>query len=179
MYKVEVGPSVKAVIEHVVGQYQAAGMEAVVTYLNDVVKSPQELKKDMPEFDCDEVLLYVDDNVTAYYIATTPGINYPPHEHSMEAVAAVYGGAETHDFFDRDGDNVKWRAQVSFPAPSVIDLKTDAVHSICNLGDKPNETLHFYFGDLESAKRNMWDMEGKNAQQYDHETYLSFATPIN
>ncbi|MCC3860351.1 hypothetical protein [Pseudemcibacter aquimaris] len=179
MYKVEVGKSVKEAIENVVECYKSGGMEKAVSFLNRIVENPDALKKDMPDFDCDEVLLYVDENVTAYYIATTPGFNYPPHEHGMEAVAAIYGGAETHDFFDRDGDNVKWRSQVSFPAPAVVDLKTDAVHSICNLGDKPNETLHFYFGDLECATRNMWDMDGNNPQQYEHETYLSFATPIN
>lgn len=179
MYKVEVGKAVKDIIEQVVSHYNKNGMERVVSYLNDVVKNPDVIRRDMPDFDCDEVLLYVDDQVTAYYIATTPQINYPPHEHAMEAVAAVYGGAETHDFFDRDGEDINHRCQVSFPAPSVIDLTTDCVHSICNLGDKPNETLHFYFGDLETQIRTMWDMQGRNPGQYDQERYMSMATPMN
>lgn len=178
MYKVEVGDAVKKVIENVVSHYSENGMEQVVEYLNDVVRNPDAIKRDMPDFDCDEVLLYVDDKVTAYYIATTPQINYPPHEHEMEAVAAVYGGAETHDFFDRDGENIRHRCQISFPAPSVIDLTTDCVHSICNLGDKPNETLHFYFGDLENQARTMWDMQGRNPGQYDQDRYMSLATPM-
>jgi predicted metal-dependent enzyme (double-stranded beta helix superfamily) len=178
MYKVEVGDEVKKVIENVVSHYAEDGMAGVVEYLNDVVNNPDAIRRDMPNFDCDEVLLYVDDNVTAYYIATTPQINYPPHEHAMEAVAAVYGGAETHDFFDRDGVNIKHRCQVSFAAPSVIDMNSDFVHSICNLGDKPNETLHFYFGDLETQTRTMWDMQGQNPGQYDQDRYMSLATPM-
>ncbi|MBT5073884.1 MAG: hypothetical protein HOJ34_11340 [Kordiimonadaceae bacterium] len=178
-YEVEVGDAVKDLIETVRRLYVENSIDAAVDHLKEAVANPAAIISDMPDFDCDEVLLYLDDHVTAYYIATTPQILYPPHEHGMIAVSAIYGGAETHIFYDRDGDDVVERSQVTFDAPNVVDLDVNAVHAISNLGERPNQTIHFYFGDLEMAKRHVWDMDGKNPRQYVHENYLNLSRPVN
>lgn len=178
MYKVEVGKSVKELIETVRKLYLEKNLADAVEHLKEAVACPEAIISDMPDFDCDEVLLYVDEDVTVYYIATTQQILYPPHEHAMIAVSAIYGGAETHIFYDRDGDDVVERSQVTFEAPDVVDLSVDAVHAISNLGDRPNQTIHFYFGNLEMAKRHVWDMDGKNPRQYVHENYLNLSRPV-
>lgn len=175
MYKVKVGEAFKTLIENVTEYQRQDDLSGMIERLEEMTENPSSIIAAMPKFDCDEVLLYVDDNVTVYYIATTPKMIYPPHEHGMIAISALYKGTETHVFYDRDGENVKKRSEVTFEAPAVVDLTIDTVHAICTHDDEPNEGLHFYLGDLEMQKRTLWDCNGENPQQYIHENYLALS----
>lgn len=177
MYKVEVGDVLKSIINDVVTLKKNGKDEAVMLRLNDMCEKPETVINALPDFDTDEVLLYVDDEVTVYYIATTPKILYPPHEHGMEAISAIYKGTETHIFYDRSGEDVVRRSQVRFQSPAVVDMTVDTVHAILNEDEEPNESLHFYFGDLEVQKRTLWNAEGKSPQQYVQTDYESFTKP--
>ncbi|MDG1996390.1 MAG: hypothetical protein P8J14_07850 [Emcibacteraceae bacterium] len=181
MYKVEVGNYVKTVINDVVALKKSGEAKAIISLLNKMCESPKDVMAALPNFDkdeiTDEVLLYVDADVTVYYIATTPKIVYPPHEHAMVAISAIYKGTETHLFYDREGDNVVERSQVRFQSPAVVDMAVETVHAILNEDAEPNESLHFYFGNLEDQKRTLWDSDGKNPQQYVQSDYDSFAKP--
>jgi predicted metal-dependent enzyme (double-stranded beta helix superfamily) len=132
----------------------------------------------MPNFDCEEALLFADDELTVYYIATPPGILYPPHEHRMGAISALYSGTETHVFYDRVGENIKERTRITATAPAVVDMEIDVVHAICTSDAVPNEGLHFYFGDLEVQSRTMWNVAGDNPRQYANDDYLRSARPL-
>lgn len=178
MYHVDVGESVKELIQQVSQYIEKGDSEGMLECLSIMTEKPDKIISAMPKFDCDEVLLYVDEKVTVYYIATTPKILYPPHEHGMVAVSALYRGKETHVFYDRDGENVVERSRVEFLAPTVLDMTIDTVHAICNSDEVPNESLHFYLGNLEGQKRTLWDCDGRNPQQYIHEDYLSFSKPL-
>jgi len=178
MYHVEVGDGVKDLITKVTEYLEHQDVEGMIQCLKKMTDKPEDIISSMPKFDCDEVLLYVDEKVTVYFIATTPKILYPPHEHGMVAISALYKGIETHVFYDRGGDNVIERCREEFEAPKVVDMTVDTVHAICNPGDEPNESLHFYLGNLEGQKRKLWDGEGRNPQQYIHEDYLSFSKPL-
>lgn len=178
MYHVDVGESVKDLICQVVEHSKQDDTEGMIECLKKMTEKPEDIISSMPKFDCDEVLLYVDEKVTVYFIATTPKILYPPHEHGMLAISALYKGTETHVFYDRDGENVVERCRVDFEAPKVVDMTADTVHAICNPGDEPNESLHFYLGNLEGQKRSLWDSEGRNPQQYIQDDYLNFSKPL-
>lgn len=175
MYEVQVGSALKNLIDDVLVHIKRNDIEAVLLVLNKIANNPADIVEAMPDFDCEEVLLYADENVTAYYIATPPKILYPPHEHGMVAISALYKGTETHIFYEKDGDNVRERSRVTVKSPAVVDLEIDAVHAICTLDKVPNEGLHFYIGDLENKKRTLWDISGFNPRQYDHQDYLRSA----
>lgn len=175
MYKVEVGKALKTLISDIVKCKEKNDLDGMIKRLREMTESPSSIVAAMPSFDSDEVLLYVDSNVTVYYIATTPSIMYPPHEHCMSAISALYKGTETHVFYDRDGENIIKRDEVTFKAPAVVDLTEDSIHAICTYDDEPNEGLHFYLGELESQKRTLWDCSGENPQQYIHEKYYALS----
>ena len=175
MYKVEVGEALKTLINDVVKYQSHNALDGMIKCLREMTEFPSSIMTAMPRFDSDEVLLYVDNNITVYYISTTPNIIYPPHEHCMPAISALYKGTETHVFYDRDGENLIKREELTFKAPSVVDLTTDAIHAICTYDDEPNEGLHFYLGELEAQKRTLWDCSGKNPQQYIHEDYYALS----
>lgn len=178
MYEVEVGNALKNLIVELKQYVKSNNVEEVIECLDQMAKDPQEIIAAIPKIDIDEVLIYVDDDITVYRIATTPKIMYPPHEHGMVAISAIYKGMETHVFYDRDGENVIKRSNVRFKSPAVVDMTTSAVHAICNEDDEPNESLHVYFGNLETQKRTLWDLNGENPQQYIEADYLSFARPF-
>ncbi len=179
MYKIDAGEPLKQLIADIVKLKQNEDAEGIVKRLERMTEDPEGIIASMPKFDVDEVLLYVDDYVTVYYIATTPGLQYPPHEHGMIAISALYKGTETHTFYDEEGDNVKERSKVVFEAPAVIDLDIDCIHAICTYDAVPNEGLHFYLGDLEGRERRLWDVSGQNPRQYVHQDYMDSSLEIN
>lgn len=174
-YKVNIGDQLKKIINDVKMLHNEGDLEAILMLLQDIIKDPTDIINALPEFDCEEVLLYVDGELTVYYIATPPKILYPPHEHGMIAISALYKGTETHVFYDRDGDSIKERTRVTVSAPAVVDMKNDAVHAICTHDETPNQGLHFYLGNLEGQSRNLWDMNCDNPRQYVHSEYLKAA----
>ena len=175
MYKIDAGEALKSLIDDVVKHRKKNDLQGMIGRLQQMTDNPEEIRASMPEFDVDEVLLYVDENVTVYYVATTPHIQYPPHEHGMIAISALYKGTETHIFYDDEGDNVTERSRVTFEAPTVIDMKIDCKHAICTSDQEPNESLHFYLGDLETQQRRLWNIDGTNPRQYVHQDYMDSA----
>ena len=106
MYYVDVGKGVKELICRVTEHLEQDDIDGMIECLKKMTERPDDIISSMPKFDCDEVLLYGNEKVTVYFIATTPKILYPPHEHGMVAVSALYKGTETHVFYDRNGENV-------------------------------------------------------------------------
>lgn len=178
MYEMEVGDALKELIEELKGFVKSNDVSGAVKCLNKMAADPDDIIAAIPKSDIDEILLYVDDVISVYRIATTPKIMYPPHQHGMIAISAIYKGTETHVFYDLDGENIVERSQVRFKSPAVVDMTVDAIHAICNEDEEPNESLHIYFGDLETQKRTLWDLDGKNPQQYVQEDYESFSRPF-
>ncbi|MDA0708025.1 MAG: hypothetical protein O2963_02995 [Proteobacteria bacterium] len=174
----DLGSVVKQLIIDVKKLSQRSDIAAIKQKLEKAIRDPTAIIEAMPKFDCEEVLLYSDEEITAYYIATPPGILYPPHEHGMIAISALYKGSETHVFYERDGKNVKEKSRVTVNAPAVVDLDIDAVHAICTDDKVPNEGIHFYLGDLENQTRTLWNISGDNPRQYDHDDYLKSSKPM-
>ncbi len=175
MYKVEVGEAFKTLINDIVKHQRQNDFDGMVTCLREMTANPSAIMAALPSFDCDDALLYLDSHITVYYVASTPKIIYPPHEHCMPAISALYKGTETHVFYDRDGKNVIKRNEVTFEAPAVVDFAADIIHAICTYDDEPNEGLHFYFGELEAQNRTLWDCNGENPQQYNLENYRALS----
>ncbi len=175
MYKVDVGVPLRQLVSDIIECRKNGDMQGILNLLDQMTQDPGAIMDAMPNFDTDEVLLYVDDDVTVYYVATTPNIQYPPHEHGMIAISALYKGTETHIFYDPDGENVKERSRVTFEAPAVIDMDIDCMHAICTGDDEPNQSLHFYLGDLETQRRRLWNIDGSDPRQYVHQDYLDSA----
>ncbi|MEZ5759426.1 MAG: hypothetical protein R3D86_14495 [Emcibacteraceae bacterium] len=179
MYQQKVGDSLKQLIDDVCKLQGSGDNSGILSRLQKMAENPDDIIMALPDFDCEEVLLYSDDNLAVYYIATPPKILYPPHEHGMIAISALFKGTETHVIYDRHGEKVVERSRVTFEAPAVVDLDINAVHAICTHDTKPNAGIHFYLGDLENQERTMWDVSGDNPRQYVHEDYLKSARPLN
>ncbi|MCP5381162.1 MAG: hypothetical protein H6912_02215 [Kordiimonadaceae bacterium] len=179
MYHQKVGESLKQLIDEVCELQVCGNFDGILSLLNNMAANHNEIIMALPDFDSEEVLLYSDNNLAVYYISTPPKMLYPPHEHGMIAISALFKGTETHVFYDRNGDRLVERSRVTFKAPAVVNLDINTVHAICTYDNVPNSGIHFYLGDLENQERSMWDVSGENQRQYVHQDYLNSARPLN
>jgi predicted metal-dependent enzyme (double-stranded beta helix superfamily) len=126
----------------------------------------------------DEVLLHASDALTIYHITLTPGLQYPPHNHLMDALIGIYLGGETNFFYAGSDGPLQIPQTHDVIAPTVVHLPPDAVHSVANTGSQRSGALHVYLGNLPQTRRQMWRFAGERPEAFDNERYLAGARPV-
>lgn len=129
------------------------------------------------ENDVDEVLLHASPVLTVYHITLTPGLHYPPHDHRMPAMIALYEGGETNTIFRRRGAGLELQQRHDYCAPQVATLAADTIHSVLNPGSARSAAIHVYFGDLTQVRRSVWNAELREERPFDNAFYFAQARP--
>jgi predicted metal-dependent enzyme (double-stranded beta helix superfamily) len=127
------------------------------------------------EHDGDEMLLASSPELTIYHIALSPRIHYPPHDHRVPAMIALYQGVETSFSYRRNGKALVRAERHDYAAPCVAGLPADAIHSVVNLGDVRSAAIHVYFGDLATVERSIWDADLREERPFDNSFYFEQA----
>ena len=130
------------------------------------------------EHDGDEMLLCAAPELTVYHIALSPRIHYPPHDHRVPAMIALYQGAETSFSYRRNGGALLREQRHDHAAPCVAALPADAIHSVVNLGDVRSAAIHVYFGDLTALERSVWDADLREERRFDNRFYFEQARTL-
>jgi predicted metal-dependent enzyme (double-stranded beta helix superfamily) len=130
------------------------------------------------EEDDDEVLLHASPDLTIYHITLSPGLQYPPHNHLMDALIGIYKGSETNFVYPVAGSELDVPQRQDFTAPAVVHLPSHIVHSVANTGSVRSGALHVYLGDLPRTSRQLWSLQGNRAEQFDNDRYLAGARPL-
>jgi predicted metal-dependent enzyme (double-stranded beta helix superfamily) len=126
----------------------------------------------------DEVLLHASRNLTIYHITLSPGVQYPPHNHLMDALIGIYKGGETNFVYPVAGDEIDAPERQDFAAPALVHMPPNTVHSVANTGSARSGALHVYLGDLTRTNRQLWSPESNRAEPFDNDRYLAGARPI-
>ena len=126
----------------------------------------------------DEVLLHASRNLTIYHITLSPGLQYPPHNHLMDALIGIYKGGETNFIYPVAAGELDAPERRDFTAPALVHLPPHTVHSVANTGSARSGALHVYLGDLPRTHRQLWSPEGNQAEPFDNDRYLAGARPI-
>ena len=71
-------------------------LQRIEAVLRDITNRFHALGTLVHEEDDDEVLLHASPNLTIYHITLSPGLQYPPHNHLMDALIGIYKGGETN-----------------------------------------------------------------------------------
>jgi predicted metal-dependent enzyme (double-stranded beta helix superfamily) len=116
--------------------------------------------------------------LTIYHITLSPGLQYPPHNHLMDALIGVYHGGETNFIYPVIGDTLGAPEPRYSTAPALVHLPPQTVHAVANDGHARSGALHVYLGDLTHIHRQMWSLQGGTAEPFDNERYLAGARPI-
>jgi len=130
------------------------------------------------EEDDDELLLHASENLTIYHITLSPGLQYPPHNHLMDAFIGIYKGGETNFVYPVDAGKLGGPERRDSTAPALVHLPAHIVHSVANTGSTRSGALHVYLGDLPRTRRQLWDLSRNQAESFDNERYLAGARPI-
>lgn len=149
--------------------------QAVRALLDDTVTALYNRPRRWIEHDGDEMLLASSPQLTVYHIALSPRIHYPPHDHRVPAMIALYHGAETSFSYRRNGTALVRANRQEYAAPCVATLPVDVIHSVVNMGDVRSAAIHIYFGDLPAAERSIWDADLREERRFDDRFYFEQA----
>jgi predicted metal-dependent enzyme (double-stranded beta helix superfamily) len=106
-------------------------------------------------------------DLTILHASVPPGVESPPHEHTMWAVIGVFEGQEDNVFY-RLGDNgIEEVGRTAIRAGDARVLPDDTIHRIANHQPTPLQAIHVYGGDLLGTERMMWDDATGDARPFD------------
>jgi predicted metal-dependent enzyme (double-stranded beta helix superfamily) len=123
----------------------------------------------------EELLIHASPTLTVYHIALAPGVNYPPHDHRMPAMIALYEGVETNCIYRRRGAGLELVQRHDYRAPCVETLPADTIHSVLNPGRAQSAAIHVYLGDLTATRRSVWDATLRQERPFDNTYYFQQA----
>jgi predicted metal-dependent enzyme (double-stranded beta helix superfamily) len=149
--------------------------EAMRALLQATVDALYKQKHKLIEDTNDEVLLASSAELTVYHITLSPRIHYPPHDHRMPAMIALYHGVETSFYYRRNGRALVREKRHDYTAPCVATLPAGAIHSVVNLGEVRSAAIHVYFGDLTAVERSIWDADLSEERPFDNRFYFEQA----
>lgn len=155
-----------------------APRSALRTLLKATVQALASRSQPWLEHDDDEVLLASSPELTVYHITLSPRIHYPPHDHRVPAMIALYHGAETSFSYRRVGCALERVRRHDYAAPSIAELPDDVIHSVVNMGTARSAAIHVYFGDLKKVTRSIWDRDLQAERPFDNEFYFAQATRL-
>jgi predicted metal-dependent enzyme (double-stranded beta helix superfamily) len=174
-----VNSTLRAAIDEIVdAAAQADRRDRIVAVLRNITARFHALGELVHEARDDEVLLHASATLTIYHITLSPGLQYPPHDHLLDALIGIYRGRETNFIYPLAEGRLQRPDRQDAVAPAVVHLPADAVHSVANTGAARSGALHVYLGDLLQTKRRMWRFAGGEPQAFDNGRYLADARPI-
>jgi predicted metal-dependent enzyme (double-stranded beta helix superfamily) len=153
-------------------------LERIKAVLRDLTSRFHSLGALVHEEEDDEVLLHASQNLTIYHITLSPGLQYPPHNHLMDALIGIYRGGETNFIYPVAAGKLELPERRDLAAPTVVHLPSHTVHSVANTGSARSGALHVYLGDLPRARRQLWSLQSDRAEPFDNDRYLAGARPI-
>ena len=153
-------------------------LEQIKGVLRDIADRFHALGALVHEEHDDEVLLHASENLTIYHITLSPGLQYPAHNHLMDALIGIYRGGETNFIYPVAADQLLAPQRHDVVAPAVVHLPSDAVHSVANTGSSRSGALHVYLGNLPRTRRQLWSLPTHRAEPFDNDRYLAGARPI-
>lgn len=126
----------------------------------------------------DELLLHASRKLTIYHITLSPGVQYPPHNHLMDALIGIYCGGETNFIYPLAGEKVDEPERQDFAAPALVHMSANTIHSVANTGSARSGALHVYLGDLPGTDRQLWSLTDNQPEPFDNTRYMAGARPI-
>jgi hypothetical protein len=90
--------------------------------LRDITSRFHALGALVHEEEDDEVLLHASPRLTIYHITLSPGLQYPPHNHLMDALIGIYKGGETNFVYPVAAGKLEIPERRDCTAPAVVHL---------------------------------------------------------
>ena len=148
-------------------------VEAIRDLLTVTVSEPINLIEGLPDPLGQELVLFRDPRLTIIQVTVAPGLQYPPHNHGMEAAIGLYAGLERNLWFGPAGsDLILARGMSELMAKDSIKMAGAVVHAVANPADRHSAGLHVYLGDLIAHDRTLWHPDTLQPMPFDNDKYF-------
>jgi predicted metal-dependent enzyme (double-stranded beta helix superfamily) len=151
----------------------ARPVEAVRELLTAAVSKPTRLISGLPDPLGQELVLLSDPRLTIIQVSIAPGLQYPPHNHGMEAAIGLYSGLERNLWYANAGRGSIIASGGSELRPrDSIKMTGRVIHAVANPGTGHSAGLHVYLGDLIAHDRTLWHPDTLQPMPFDNDKYF-------
>jgi predicted metal-dependent enzyme (double-stranded beta helix superfamily) len=148
-------------------------VEAIRDLLTVTVSKPNNLIEGLPDPLGQELVLFRDPQLTIIQVTVAPGLQYPPHNHGMEAAIGLYAGLERNLWFGPIGsDSILARGMSELRAKDSIKMTGGVIHAVANPAEGHSAGLHVYLGDLIVHDRTLWHPDTLQSLPFDNDKYF-------
>src|SRR3981081_2776412 len=126
----DIGEFVKRCFE---GLETDSPVEVISDLLTVTVSKPDRLIDGLPDALGQELVLFRDARLTIVQVTIGPGLQYPPHNHGMEAAIGLYSGLERNLWYDAaPSDSILVRAASELRAKDSLTMNGGVIHAVAN-----------------------------------------------
>lgn len=148
-------------------------VETIRDLLNVTVSKPETLIEGLPDPLGQELVLFRDPRLTIIQVTIAPGLQYPPHNHGMEAAIGLYSGLERNLWFGAsEADSILVRGMSELRATDSIKMTGGVIHAVANPAGRHSAGLHVYLGDLIAHDRTLWHPDTLQPMPFDNDKYF-------
>ena len=148
-------------------------VEVISDLLTETVGKPDNLIEGLPDAMGQELVLFRDPRLTIIQVTIAPGLQYPPHNHGMEAAIGLYSGLERNLWYGVEGsDSILVRGASELRATDSIKMNSTVIHAVVNPAGKYSAGLHVYLGDLIAHDRTLWHPDTLQPMPFDNDKYF-------
>jgi predicted metal-dependent enzyme (double-stranded beta helix superfamily) len=154
----------------------ASPAEAIRELLQVAVSKPDRLINGLPDALGQELVLLRDPRLTIIQVTIAPGLQYPPHNHGMEAAIGLYSGLERNLWYgSASRGSLLVRGGSELKAKDSIKMTGGVIHAVANPGAGYSAGLHVYLGDLVAHDRTLWHPDTLQPMPFDNDLYFGLA----
>src|SRR5437762_11073636 len=103
--------------------------DVIKDLLHQVVSTPDRLIDGLPDPLGQELVLFRDPRLTIIQVTIAPGLQYPAHNHGMEAAIGLYSGLERNLWYgSTEGDSISVRGVSEIRAQGSISMTSGVIH---------------------------------------------------
>ena len=148
-------------------------VEAIRDLLTVTVSEPNNLIEGLPDPLGQELVLFRDPRLTIIQVTVAPGMQYPPHNHGMEAAIGLYAGLERNLWFGPvESDSILARGMSELRAKDTINMAGGVIHAVANPAGGHSAGVHVYLGDLIAHDRTLWHPDTLQPMPFDNDKYF-------
>jgi predicted metal-dependent enzyme (double-stranded beta helix superfamily) len=151
---------------------------ALRTFMTGIARNRDTVLSLLPGDGEPETLLYSSPTLSLLRVELEPGIQYPPHDHRMDAVIAVLDGEECNTFYRPRLLGLDMVGENHTSAGGVVDMTPTVVHAVSNRGTQRSVGLHAYTGEIFGISRTIWDIDSGLKYLYTDERYFALARKV-
>jgi predicted metal-dependent enzyme (double-stranded beta helix superfamily) len=148
-------------------------VEIISDLLTVTVSEPDRLIDGLPDALGQELVLFRDPRLTIIQVTIAPGLQYPPHNHGMEAAIGLYSGLERNLWYgSAESGSILVRGASELRPTDSIKMNSTVIHAVTNPAGKYSAGLHVYLGDLIAHDRTLWHPDTLQPMPFDNDKYF-------